>query len=85
MNLTLSGSDGYYYEKSVVTRQELHSNSGDLSSEAGGLQLTLQDEVKTAHLSALAEILQRLHTFDFDTSVNKVDFSGISFESGDGI
>ena len=46
----------------VVTLQELHADSGDLSSEAGGLLLTFQDGTRTAQLFALAEILQPLHT-----------------------
>jgi Domain of unknown function (DUF4371)/hAT family C-terminal dimerisation region len=61
----------------VVTLQELHADSGDLSSEAGGLLLTFQDGSKTAQLFALAEILQPLHTLTLilqSTKLTLADF-----------
>lgn len=61
----------------VVTLQELHADSGDISSEAGGLLLTFQDGSKTAQLFALAEILQPLHTLTLilqSTKLTLTDF-----------
>jgi hypothetical protein len=47
---------------SHISLQELHADSGDLSSEAGGLPLTFQDGTSTAQHFASAEILQPPHT-----------------------
>ena len=44
----------------IVTLQEIHANSGDLSSEAGGLLLTLQTCKGIIILHALKRILQPL-------------------------
>ena len=46
----------------VFTLQEIHTESDDLASEAGGLLLTFQDPVSVLVLFALEQILQPLHT-----------------------
>jgi len=46
----------------VLTLQEPHTESEDLSSKAGGLLLTFQDGGKTAQLFALDEMLHPIHT-----------------------
>ena len=59
----------------VITLQELHADSGELSSEAGGLLLTFQDRAQTARLFALQEILKAVNTLTLTLQSKKLNLS----------
>jgi len=65
----------------VLTLQELHSESGDLSSEAGGLLLTFQDGTRTAQNCTVCNFATIAYTH-LNSAVGKIEFDGISRESG---
>jgi len=56
----------------VLTLQNIHSESGDLSSEAGGLLLTFQNTTSILLIYALAEILLPLYTLTLALSLSSL-------------
>ena len=61
----------------VLTLQNIHSESGDLSSEAGGLLLTFQNTTSILLIYALAEILLPLYTLTLALQSKRLSLSSL--------
>ena len=61
----------------VFPLQEIHASAGDLSSEAGGLLLTMQNASSVAMIFAVEQVLQPLHTLTLMLKSSKLSLADL--------